>query len=109
MTTKTTPTNLQRKVLGYIYWTTIFNETPPTVREITKAFGWNSINNTREHINRLIRKGLLRPAGKRHRNWQVTSAGLPYAARIRFEIEAAEQLGAMVKTSNEVAGEVTND
>jgi SOS-response transcriptional repressor LexA len=61
-TPSTPPTERQAAVLDYIVRSMREHGRPPTVREISAEFGWNSPNGAMTHLLGLVRKGKLRPA-----------------------------------------------
>lgn len=58
------PTAKQAAVLAYVVAYADEHGIPPTLREIGAEFGITSVNGVRQHLVALIRKGLLRSAGK---------------------------------------------
>lgn len=57
-------TRRQREVLAFIARHCSANGFPPTLREISNAFGWGSVLSARCHIDALVDHGLLRRHAK---------------------------------------------
>lgn len=67
-------TNRQAEILAFID-ARIGNGLPPTIREICEHFGIRSTNGTAEHVQALIRKGLLERIRVKARAMRVTPKG----------------------------------
>jgi repressor LexA len=52
-------TSIQADVYQFIRQQIDCEHCPPTVREVATRFGWKSANSAEDHIQALIRKGLL--------------------------------------------------
>jgi repressor LexA len=68
-------TNRQRQVLHFIHECWLRQGVPPTMREIGKHFGIRSTNGVSEHLDALVKKGLLKRAAFKSRCMQVTTKG----------------------------------
>ncbi|MGA1868045.1 MAG: transcriptional repressor LexA [bacterium] len=53
-------TKVQKKVLSFIMKCQKDQGSPPTVREISRHFGYKSVNNARQHLRLIERKGYIR-------------------------------------------------
>jgi repressor LexA len=69
-------TGPQAKILGFIIDWNAARGFPPTVREISKAFGWKTTANVQQHIERMQRDGLVAREAGMARTLRVTPAGL---------------------------------
>lgn len=87
--------DLQRRVLSFLYWTITVHGFVPSNREIATHFGWkltdsgSGSNNVGEHLDRLERGGFIeRPYGaERHkcRALSVTALGRRHAMFVNAE------------------------
>lgn len=59
------PAPQQQKVLDFITLYYAREGVPPNFREISREFGYNSLNSVRIHIQPLVKKGYLRPLPRR--------------------------------------------
>jgi repressor LexA len=50
---------------------------PPTVREVQRAFGFRSVETAREHLEALVREGRLAKRGGRARGYRLAAAAGP--------------------------------
>lgn len=53
------PTPAQAGVLAFIGDFILARGYPPSLADITAHFGWSSPNAAKEHVHRLVKKGLL--------------------------------------------------
>ena len=74
------PTARQAEVLGWIAGYLARNGMPPTIREIGGAMGIASPNGVKNHLNALVRKGLLRRAEPAAGRAHSTRCYVPVAA-----------------------------
>jgi len=101
------PTEVERKVLQFIYWTTISTGYPPSFVEIAKHFTWGKNNKTparpSQVITRLQAKGFVTKGPKRAgRTTRLTDAGKQWAQTICLvEVRAAKVLGQMLHIEQE--------
>ena len=76
-------TTSQEKVLSFIKACQKAHGSPPTIREIAQHFGYRSINNVRQHLRLIERKGYIRLNRGKARGVEVVigfgaeSSGLP--------------------------------
>ena len=76
-------TGPQAKILGFIIDWVAARGFPPTVREISKAFGWTTTANVQQHIERMQRDGLVTRQSGMARTLQATPAGLEQLEELR--------------------------
>jgi repressor LexA len=64
----------QQRVVSYIIGYREENGFPPTVREIAAALGYRSLNNVRQHLRLVERKGFVRLLPGKARGIEITAA-----------------------------------
>jgi repressor LexA len=69
-------TGPQAKILGFIIDWIASRGFPPTVREISKAFGWKTTANVQQHIERMQRDGLVTRQAGMARTLRATPVGV---------------------------------
>jgi len=60
-------TTKQNAVLKYVYKTVRRTNSPPTIREIAKNFGFSSTGTVRDHLKALVKKGYIKIAANKSR------------------------------------------
>lgn len=94
------PTPRQLEVLRFIADSAAGNRLPPTLDEIRLHFGWHSHNAASDHINALIRKGLVRRGRLlQGRAMRITAEGYIALDHQRGRIVAPIQLQACSRCS----------
>jgi repressor LexA len=76
-------TGIQAKILGFIIDWIAARGFPPTVREISKAFGWKTTANVQQHIERMQRDGLVTRQAGMARTLRATTAGAEQLEELR--------------------------
>ncbi|KMQ52318.1 SOS-response repressor and protease LexA [Chitinispirillum alkaliphilum] len=79
-------TSEQSRVLQFIIHYKKENGFPPTVREIAEHFGYKSINNVRQHLRLIERKGYVRILQGKARGIEIVED--PFSADLSNEAEA---------------------
>ena len=69
-------TGPQAKILGFIIDWIASRGFPPTVREISRAFGWKTTANVHQHLERMERDGLVTRQPGMARTLRVTPSGV---------------------------------
>jgi repressor LexA len=76
-------TGPQAKILGFIIDWIAARGSPPTVREISKAFGWKTTANVQQHIERMQRDGIVTRQAGMARTLRATPAGVEQLEELR--------------------------
>jgi SOS-response transcriptional repressor LexA len=76
-------TGPQAKILGFIIDWNAARGFSPTVREISKAFGWKTTANVQQHIERMQRDGIVTRQAGMARTLRATPAGLEQLEELR--------------------------
>ena len=79
-------TGIQIKILEFICEFIGGRGFPPTVREISKAFGWKTTSNVQQHLERMQRDGLITREEGMARTLMATPAGLQELKAARSEV-----------------------
>lgn len=76
-------TGPQARILGFIIDWIAARGFPPTVREISAAFGWKTTANVQQHIERMQRDGIVTRQAGMARTLRATPAGLEQLEELR--------------------------
>jgi repressor LexA len=76
-------TGIQAKILGFVIDWIAARGFPPTVREISKAFGWKTTANVQQHIERMQRDGIVSREAGMARTLRATPAGVEQLEELR--------------------------
>ena len=79
-------TGIQVRILEFITDWISARGFPPTVREISKAFGWKTTSNVQQHLERMQRDGLITREEGMARTLMATPAGLQELKAARKEV-----------------------
>lgn len=79
-------TDIQLKILEFICEFISGRGFPPTVREISRAFGWNTTSNVQQHLERMQRDGLITREKDMARTVRPTPAGGEQLEQARREV-----------------------
>ncbi|RMD84698.1 MAG: transcriptional repressor LexA [Candidatus Dadabacteria bacterium] len=77
-----TPAGQTRKRIYEFVRRRLLEGTPPTVREVQQAFGFRAVQTAREHLEALVREGLLAKAPGRARGYYLPPAATPVPTRL---------------------------
>jgi repressor LexA len=75
------PGETRRKILTFVR-EEILAGSPPTVREVQNAFSFRSVQTAREHLEALVREGLLRKEPRKSRGYRLAQDA--FAEPVRF-------------------------
>ena len=76
-------TDVQGRILRFIVDWIAARGFPPTVREISKAFGWKTTANVQQHIERMQRDGIVTRQAGMARTLRATPAGVEQLEELR--------------------------
>jgi repressor LexA len=86
-------TSTQQRVLDFITEWKDNQGYPPTVREIAEGLGFKSLNNVRQHLRLIEKKGFLKISGGKARGIEVMKTGLHTAGTGKVREAAFVQFG----------------
>jgi repressor LexA len=78
-------TDVQGRILGFIVDWNAGRGFSPTVREISRGFGWKTTANVHQHLERMERDGLVTRQPGMARTLRVTPAGAQQLEELRQE------------------------
>lgn len=76
----------QKRVVDFIKQFITKQSFPPTVREITDGLGYKSVNNTRQHLRLIERKGFLRIVPNKARGIEIAADDFPDDNHTEFDM-----------------------
>ena len=105
-------TEIQKRVLKYIYDSIRASQLPPTIREVAEHFGYSSTGTVRDHLKALVKKGYIKISAKKSRAIELAYDRLfsiPILGRIRAglptlaleEIEGYLDLDSLIFSNND--------
>jgi repressor LexA len=79
-------TDIQLKILEFICEWISARGFPPTVREISRGFGWKTTSNVQQHLERMQRDGLITRQENMARTLRATPAAVEQLEQSRREV-----------------------
>ncbi len=70
----TSPGETRNKIYRFVR-DRLLNGTPPTIREVQRAFGFRAVQSARQHLEKLVAEGKLAKAGGRSRGYRLPEFG----------------------------------
>lgn len=96
------PGETRRKVLVFVR-ERILAGLPPTVREVQSAFSFRSVQTAREHLEALVRQGMLRKEPRKSRGYRLAGEG--FGRPVRFvPLLGRIQAGSLTYAEEELEG-----